>query len=75
MTITPSTRTSLYWGMMPLPVGSIALGIIDRGNGDKGVLIQLANGITVQGNAGSIRSLPQSEVRTAMAEARVEMGV
>lgn len=56
---------SLYWGSMPLPVGSEALGIVSRETGT-GALIRLANGKYVQGNAGGIKSLPQREVEQAL---------
>jgi hypothetical protein len=55
-----------YWGQMPLPAGAEALGTISRETG-AGALIKLASGAYVQGNAGSIRTLPQREVEQALA--------
>jgi len=60
ITVTKSKNWSLYWGAMPLPVGAEALGLVKRENLETGALIRLANGNYVQGNAGGIRSLPQS---------------
>ena len=65
ITITQSENWNLYWGVMPLPAGAQALGIIKRETGT-GALIRLANGNYVQGNAGGIRSLPQREVEKAI---------
>lgn len=57
-----------YWGETPLPKGAEALGTIKRGGElTAGALIRLANGVYVQGNAGSIRSLPQGEVERLIA--------
>ena len=74
MTITPSTRGLIYWGTMPLPHKAICMGIVDRGNGDIGAYIEMPTGIAVQGNAGTMRSLPQDQVRAALAAARDKMG-
>jgi hypothetical protein len=58
---------SLYWGAMPLPRGAEAIGIVTRdSDGSTGALIRLSNGRYVQGNAGSIRTLSQSEVEQAL---------
>lgn len=55
----------IYWGEMPLPKGAEALGTIKRdGELTAGVLIRLATGVYVQGNAGVVRSLPQGEMDT-----------
>lgn len=56
----------LYWGTMPLPDGAQALGVVSRDSGT-GALVLLASGQYVQGNAGGIRTLPQREVRDALA--------
>lgn len=66
ITVTKSGNWKLYWGAMPLPEGAEALGLVKRGVGDTGALILLKNGSYVQGNAGSIRTLPQCEVSDAL---------
>ena len=66
MTITQTTNITMYWGLGPIPIGSTVLGIVDRGHMDIGVLLLMPTGILVQGNAGSIRSLPQSQVKAAI---------
>jgi hypothetical protein len=55
----------LYWGMMPLPAGAKAFGLVNRDD-EHGALIQLANGNYVQGNAGGIRTLPKRDVEEAI---------
>ena len=60
---------ALYWGPGPLPKGATAHGTVTRDEADTGALIRMATGIFVQGNAGSIRSLPQVEVARSMAAA------
>lgn len=67
LTITKNGNWKLYWGAMPLPEGSEALGVVNREPGDTGALIRLASGPYVQGNAGSIRTLPQHEITDALA--------
>ena len=49
---------AIYWGGSPLPKGAICLGEYNQG-ARKGAMIQLANGRRVQGNAGSIRAIPE----------------
>ncbi len=66
LTINKSGLWKLYWGAMPLPDGAEALGLVKRGTLETGALIRLANGTYAQGNAGGIRSLPQSEVEQAL---------
>ena len=52
LTIKKSGNWKLYWGVMPLPAGAEAIGVVtDNGTG---ALIRLANGNYVQGNAGGI---------------------
>ncbi len=58
-----------YWGPGPLPNGATAHGTVTRGEDDTGALIRMATGVYVQGNAGAIRSLPQSEVAASLAAA------
>jgi len=54
-----------------LPDNSRALGTITRGGYDTGALVLIeATGLYVQVNAGAIRSLPQSKVAAAIADAR-----
>ena len=60
MKISITGNWKLYWGVMPLPEGSEVVGIVTRDTGT-GALIRLASGKYVQGNAGSIRNLPQRE--------------
>ncbi len=66
LTVTKSGNWTLYWGVMPLPKGAEALGLVKRDTGT-GALIRLANGRYVQGNAGGIRTLPQRDVEEALA--------
>lgn len=75
LTVKKSSNWILYWGVMPLPAGAEALGIISRETGT-GALIRLANGNYVQGNAGGIRSLPQAEIEEALSisNAAAELG-
>lgn len=65
ITIKKSGNWKLYWGVMPLPAGAEAIGIVTRETGT-GALIRLANGNYVQGNAGGIRNLPKGEVEQAL---------
>lgn len=67
ITVTKAGNWKLYWGAMPLPEGAEALGLVKRGVGDTGALIHLKSGNYVQGNAGSIRTLPQREIEEALA--------
>lgn len=67
LTVKKTSNWKLYWGAMPLPTGAEALGLVKRENLETGALIRLANGRYVQGNAGGIKSLPQSEVDDALA--------
>lgn len=73
MSIRISIRTTapwaLYWGPGPLPNGATAHGTVTREEADTGALIRMATGVYVQGNAGAIRSLPQSEVAASLAAA------
>lgn len=67
----------MYWGGTILPQGAQALGTIKRKNElVGGALIQLESGVYVQGNAGSIRSLPQDKVEELIArsEAAAALG-
>lgn len=77
LTISRNGHWQLYWGAMPLPKGAEALGTVTReADGSTGALIRLSNGRTVQGNAGSIRTLPQRDVDEALArsEAAAALG-
>lgn len=47
---------SIYWGAGPLPRGAEIVGEYQHGT-RRGALIRLANGIHVQGNAGTIRAV------------------
>ncbi len=67
ITVTTSGNWKIYWGVMPLPTDAEALGVVRRDVGDSGALIRLASGVYVQGNAGSIRTLPQREIEDALA--------
>lgn len=66
LTIKKYGNWKLYWGVMPLPTGAEACGVVSRETGT-GALIRLANGNYVQGNAGGIRNLPQRDVEQALA--------
>jgi hypothetical protein len=76
LTIKKNGNWKLYWGVMPLPEGAEALGLVKRENLETGALIHLANGNYVQGNAGGIRTLPQSEIEQALqiSEAAAALG-
>lgn len=65
LTVAKSGMWTVYWGAMPLPEGAEAIGLVKRDNGT-GALIKLASGEYVQGNAGGIRTLPQSKVVKAL---------
>lgn len=65
LTVTKSGNWKLYWGVMSLPAGAEALGLVKRDTGT-GALIRLANGNYVQGNAGGIRTLPQRDIEDAL---------
>ena len=67
LTVTKTGNWQLYWGVMPLPKGAEALGLVKRENLETGALIHLPNGNYVQGNAGGIRTLNKSEVEEALA--------
>jgi hypothetical protein len=58
----------LYWGNGPVPVDAEILGVVTRDETDRGALIRMRTGIYVQGNAGSIRTLPQRETKIAIGE-------
>lgn len=66
----------LYWGYTSLPVGAEAAGTVQRENLETGALIRLSTGVYVQGNARSIRTLDQTEVKAAIArsEAAAALG-
>lgn len=78
--VTKSGNWQLYWGYMPLPAQAEALGTVQRqrepSGRETGALIRLATGVYVQGNAGAIRTLDQSQVTEAMArsEAAAALG-
>lgn len=64
MKITGNTGTAkMYWGASPYPAGSECLGVIYRTDTDMGALILMSTGLYVQGNAGSIKTLDQQQVR------------
>jgi hypothetical protein len=67
ITYSKNGKWKLYWGGMPLPAGSEALGTVTRDGYDTGALIRLASGQYVQGNAGSIRALDPAAVDNAIA--------
>lgn len=66
LTIDRNGKWQIYWGGVPLPTGAKALGTVSRGGGDTGALLLHPTGIYSQGNAGSIRSLPQVDVPAAL---------
>ena len=57
-----------------IPNGSKALGTVTRDGFDTGALIVTPAGIYCQFNAGASKSLPQSKVIAALAEARATHG-
>jgi hypothetical protein len=67
ITYSKNGKWKLYWGDMPIPAGSEALGTVTRDGYDTGALIRLASGQYVQGNAGSMRPLDPSAVDAAIA--------
>lgn len=74
--VTKSGNWQLYWGVMPLPAGAEALGLVKRDNLETGALLRLSIGNYVQGNAGGIRTLDQRAVDEALArsEAAAALG-
>ena len=49
-----------------IPAGAEIIGTVERDFADEGALVRLASGVTVQMNAGCIRSLPKrKEVENA----------
>lgn len=76
MKFSKSANWQLYWGAMPLPANAEALGVVTRTTGESGALIRLDTGVYVQGNAGAIRNLPQSETQSAVdvSNAAVSLG-
>lgn len=60
------------WGAMPLPQGADYVGTVVRDGYDTGALLLLPSGIYVQGNAGSVRTLPQQAVCDALRDARID---
>lgn len=52
-----------YWDNVPLPHGAEVIGSISLNDGNNGVLLLLQSGIYVQGNAGSVSSIEQIEVK------------
>ena len=67
-------ESKLYAGPAPMPKGATLVGLIYNDNrvGHKGALIQLANGVYVQYNAGCIKSLDQAAVKAALQSAGVK---
>ncbi len=58
VTVTPEDikNGKLYWGAMPLPTSGKLIGLIDRGNGERGAAIQMPDGRVYQGNAGALKA-------------------
>jgi hypothetical protein len=48
----------MLWGPGPLPQGAALLGTVTRPNLEGGALLRMPTGRLVQGNAGSLRTLP-----------------
>ena len=65
--VTKKGNWQLYWGYALLPNGAQSLGTVQRESLETGALLLLASGVYVQGNAGSTRTLDQSEVKAALA--------
>ena len=51
----------LFWGIGTLPAGAEPIGTIHRDGEIGGALLRMPSGLLVQGNAGVLRTLPQSE--------------
>jgi hypothetical protein len=69
-TTAPERALTIYWGASrPIPPGSTPVGYVRRSPGDDGLLLRMSTGIYVQGNAGSLRSLPQADVAAAVSAA------
>jgi len=55
------------------PAGAELIGVVERDNGEAGALARIsATGLYVQVNAGVLRSLPQRQVRDALATAMAD---
>jgi len=70
LNVTDDKKTGrLYWGNMPLPYGTILIGLIRTEVNDKafsGALLRQANGRFVQGNAGIMYNLDQAEIKAIL---------
>ena len=56
------------WGPQPLPINTEAVGVVRRHKGGSGALLLFrATGIYAQGNAGCLTSLPQHDIKLAIA--------
>jgi hypothetical protein len=66
ITVDPAGPWAIYWGNRPLPEGSTALGVVNRGVGDAGALLRTPAGLYVQGNAGVLRNLDHRKVVAAL---------
>lgn len=72
MTITIDLKQSPRLYCDPIPQGMAAIGVVDR-DGFRGALMHVtATSLYVQANAGVIRTLPQREVRSALAAATAD---
>lgn len=70
LTVDPHGPGKAYWGPQPIPSGAQLIGVLRADQPYRqGALIKLASGMYVQGNAGCVRTLPQSEVRLALLQA------
>lgn len=56
--MTPEKAKNIYWGASPLPAGAKTLGEY-ADDLRRGCLIELASGVRVVGNAGTIQAIPQ----------------
>lgn len=63
MKIDTNGKWKLYWGNMPLPKNSKAIGTVDRKESVRGALLLLESGLYVCGNVGCIGGLDQVEVK------------
>lgn len=69
LSVDPGGKWRLYSPV--IPASARALGTVRRSIGDVGALIQFeATGIYAQANAGVVRTLDQSKITAALAEAR-----
>lgn len=65
-----ASKGRLWWGYSLPPLGAVILGTVETKNPSyrKGALIRMPLGVYVRGNAGTLASLDQREVKKAIAK-------